>query len=60
MAEFSLNDSGQQTFSMRTAILPILLIALDLGASVTYAVALDWRRSLYWLAAAVLTVCVTF
>jgi hypothetical protein len=29
---------------MRTAIFPILLIALDLGASVVYAVALDWRR----------------
>ena len=45
---------------MRTAIFPILLIALDLGASVVYAVALDWRRALYWLAAAVLTACVTF
>jgi hypothetical protein len=32
---------------MRTAIFPILLIALDLGASVVYAVALDWRRALY-------------
>jgi hypothetical protein len=29
---------------MRTVIFPILLIALDLGASVVYAVALDWRR----------------
>jgi hypothetical protein len=33
---------------MRTAIFPTLLIALDLGASVVYAVALDWRRALYW------------
>jgi hypothetical protein len=45
---------------MRTAIFPTILIALDFGASVVYAVALDWRRSLYWLAAAVLTACVTF
>jgi hypothetical protein len=45
---------------MQTAIFPMLLIALDLGASVVHAVALDWRRALYWLAAAVLTACVTF
>jgi hypothetical protein len=45
---------------MRTAIFPTLLIVLDLGASVVYAVALDWRRALYWAAAAVLTACVTF
>jgi hypothetical protein len=29
-------------------IFPMLLIGLDLGASVVYAVALDWRRALYW------------
>jgi hypothetical protein len=45
---------------MRTAIFPMLLIALDLGASLVYAVALDWRHALYWLAAAVLTACVAF
>jgi hypothetical protein len=63
MAEFSSDDlrsTTRSSFSMRTAIFPILLIALDLSASVVYAVALDWRRALYWLAAAVLTACVTF
>ena len=63
IAEVNLNDSrstARNAFSMRTAIFPILLIALDLGASVVYAVALDWRRALYWIAAAVLTACVTF
>jgi hypothetical protein len=47
IAEFSLNDLRSMTpsaFSMRTAIFPILLIALDFGASIVYAVALDWRR----------------
>ena len=43
---------------MRTAIFPTILIALDFGASVVYAVALDRRRALYW--AAVLTACLTF
>ena len=63
IAEFSLSDLRSTTpsaFSMRTAIFPTLLIVLDLGASVVYAVALDWRRALYWAAAAVLTACVTF
>ena len=39
---------------------PIILIALDIGASVVYAFQFDWRRSLYWFAACVLTYCVTF
>lgn len=41
-------------------IFPATLIALDLGASLVYATGLDWRRSIYWFAAAVLTACVTF
>jgi hypothetical protein len=39
---------------------PATLIFLDLGASIVYAAGLDWRRAIYWLAAAVLTACVTF
>lgn len=42
-----------------THLFPITLILLDLGASVVYASSLDWRRSLYWFAAAVLTFSVT-
>jgi hypothetical protein len=41
-------------------LFPALLIGLDLAASVAYACALDWRRAVYWLAAAVLTFVVTF
>jgi len=40
--------------------LPTLLIFLDLCAACGYAVAGDWRRVVYWLAAAVLTASVTF
>jgi hypothetical protein len=46
MAEFSPSDlrsATQSAFSMRAMIFPMLLIGLDLGASVVYAVALDWR-----------------
>lgn len=43
-----------------TTIFPALLIALDLGAAAVYAQAFDWRRTIYWIAAAVLTASVTF
>lgn len=45
--------------SLITKIFPILLIALDLGASLIYVVYWDWRRAVYWAAAAVLTLTVT-
>lgn len=38
---------------------PIVLIVLDFAASFAYAATLDWRRAIYWLAAAVLTITVT-
>ncbi len=41
-------------------IIPTVLIALDVGASVVYACHGDWRRFIYWLAAATLTATVTF
>jgi hypothetical protein len=44
---------------MMVAIFPSVLILLDMGASIVYATQYDWRRSIYWLAAAVLTTCVT-
>jgi len=40
-------------------LFPSLLIGLDLCAAGAYAWALDWRRAVYWLAAAVLTITVT-
>lgn len=45
---------------MITKLFPITLITLDLAASGVYAYHGDWRRSIYWFAAAVLTACVTF
>ena len=41
-------------------IFPMLLIALDIGAATVYALGRDWRMTIYWLAAAVLNVTVTF
>jgi hypothetical protein len=39
--------------------LPLLLAALMAGASIPYALTGDWRRALYWAAAAVINVVVT-
>lgn len=41
-------------------VFALALICLDVGACVAYAIDMDARRSIYWLAAAVLTACVTF
>lgn len=44
----------------RAQLFPSLLIALDVAAAVVYALEPDWRRAIYWLAAAILTVTVTW
>lgn len=45
---------------MNPKIFPSVLIALDVAAAVVYAEAGDWRRAIYWFAAAVLTATVTY
>ena len=41
-------------------LFPTILIVLDICASLSYLPASDWRRVIYWLAAATLTTVVTF
>ena len=41
-------------------LFPTVLICLDVGASAVYAYNGDLRRCVYWIAAAVLTACVTY
>lgn len=43
-----------------TYIFPTILIALDVLSATAYAVSRDWRQVVYWLAAATLSVCVTY
>ena len=43
-----------------TKLFPSILIVLDVCAAAGYVVAHDWRRVVYWLAAAVLTASVTY
>jgi hypothetical protein len=40
-------------------LFPAILITLDCMAGVRYALDLDWKRSIYWFAAAILTLMVT-
>jgi hypothetical protein len=40
-------------------LFPSILIILDIGSSVVYLYFGDIRRAIYWIAAAVLTICVT-
>lgn len=45
---------------MSPRFFPTCLIILDVCAAGGYAVSGDWRKIGYWLAAAVLTYCVTY
>lgn len=45
---------------MNPKIFPTILIVLDVVASIVYLSSNDWRRAIYWIAAAVLTATVTF
>lgn len=42
-----------------TWLFPALLILLDIAAAIVWATHGDWRRTVYWIAAAVLTLTVT-
>lgn len=41
-------------------LFPTVLIILDICASLGYIPCGDWRKCVYWLAAAILTFCVTY
>jgi len=42
-----------------TKAFPYILMSLDVAAAVVYLINGDLRRGVYWVAAAVLTACVT-
>ena len=45
---------------MNEKIFPTILMVLDVAAAAVYAGKGDWRKTVYWLAAAVLTFVVTY
>ena len=44
---------------MNPKLLPTILIVIDLAAAIGYT-GTDWRRVIYWIAAATITYVVTF
>jgi len=52
--------TGKEKKKMSMYIFPVALIALDVGAAVMCVFGKDYKRAVYWLAAAVLNVTVTF
>ena len=45
----------------RQQVFPLILIILDLAAAIVYGIVdMDIRKVIYWIAAAVLTITVTF
>lgn len=46
-------------YEMTARILPVCIFILSAGAGVSYTFAGDWRRAMYWYAAAALTFAVT-
>lgn len=45
---------------MQKFIFPIALITLNVGAAAMCFIGKDYKKGVYWLAAAVLNICVTF
>jgi len=43
-----------------TKVFPTILIILNVCAALAYIPAMDWRKVVYWIAAAVLTYVVTY
>lgn len=43
-----------------THVFPLALICLDVAAGLMFLGAADWRKTVYWFAAATLTAVVTF
>lgn len=54
------NITGKEKAKMSMYFFPAVLIALDVGAAIVCFIGKDYKRSIYWLAAAVLNACVTF
>jgi hypothetical protein len=50
----------KKKMKMSMYIFPAVLIALDVGAAVMCFIGKDYKKGVYWLAAAVLNICVTF
>lgn len=60
MTENKTDYREKEKKKMSMFIFPIALILLDVGAAIMCIIGKDYKRAVYWLAAAVLNICVTF
>lgn len=60
MSDSKNSSRGKEKTKMSMYIFPVALILLDVGAAVMCVIGKDYKRAVYWLAAAVLNVTVTF
>lgn len=60
MQKNKIAPAGKEKKKMSMYIFPVALIALDVGAAIMCVIGKDYKRAVYWLAAAVLNVTVTF
>lgn len=45
---------------MKEKIFPLILIILDMLSAIPYAINGDFKKSIYWVSAGILSICVTF
>ncbi len=55
-----MTQKREEKKKMSMYIFPAVLIALDVGAAIMSFIGKDYKKGVYWLAAAVLNICVTF
>ena len=60
MPKTKIKPTGKEQKKMSMYIFPVALILLDVGAAIMCIIGKDYKRAVYWLAAAVLNVTVTF
>lgn len=60
MSDSKNGSQEKEKTKMSMYIFPVALILLDVGAAVMCVIGKDYKRAVYWLAAAVLNVTVTF
>jgi hypothetical protein len=54
-------NKGERKIMIKSfQVLPLTLAIIDIGAALGYVPTGDWRKIIYWLAAATLTIVVTF
>lgn len=60
MHQKEIKKPNERKLNMQKYIFPVALIALNMAASIVCFIGKDYKKGVYWLAAAVLNISVTF